>query len=288
MMSLTSRNRVWTALTGGILERPPIGEIFIDNAWLKMSGLQSLGEAIQYLRADLVVLPVVPLPQHTATNWQEWATRDLFLFGALQGPLTFFSERLGWHTLSRLIIKQPLEVNNLIRQYLDEAISKALAAHYTGCEGIVILDDLAGDKGLLFNPKFLQDIYFPLLQQALERISCNKVPVIFHSDGNILSLVPMLQEAGFWGIQGLQPSVGLSPAFFSEQTMRDWVYWGNFEFEGQGRLKNISEAEHDTTILLNDWRDFPGYIFGSSGGLYKGLSLPEIKAAYDTAIHWRR
>lgn len=284
---MTGRDRVWTALKRGHLHRPPKGEILIEFDWLRKAGFKNLEEAIAYLRADLVVLPIVPSPP-CAVNWREWSQSHVFSFGCLQGPVTFLLERLGWHPFSRLLIKQPLEARTLMTEFMLESVQQALAALDRGCEGIVIFDDLAGDKGLLINPHVLQSLYFPLIEQALEQLNCKDIPVLFHSDGNILRLVPSLKAAGFWGIQGLQPSLGLGPAFFHEPEMQGWVYWGNFDFEGAGRLKNIAEIENDVHTLLTQWQDFPGFIFGSSGGLYQGLSVPEIKAAYDAVENWKR
>ena len=283
---MLKRERVWTALTGRVTDRPPLGEILLEEAWLQAAGFPGLAAALEQLQADLAVLPLTPRTGRPATNWQEWRQSEIFLFGSFQGPVTFFSERLGWHAFSRLIIKQPVETRTLLQQYLSAAAEQAIAALQAGCDGIVVFDDLAGDKGLLINPKFFSDSYFPLLQQVLGRLDCAHVPVVFHSDGNIVSLVPALREAGFWGIQGLQPLLGITPALFQDQ--KDWIYWGNFDFEGQGRLKTAAEAEQDVVRLLDAWQDFPGFLFGSSGGLYKGLPWPAIGAAYKAAANWRR
>lgn len=283
---MLKRERVWAALTGSVTDRPPQGEILMEAAWLQAAGFPSLDVAVDHLQADLTVLPLAPRLEHQATNWQKWKQRDIFLFGSFQGPVTFFSEQLGWHAFSRLIIKQPVETRTLLQQYLSAASEQAVTALQAGCDGIVVFDDLAGDKGLLINPKFFYDSYFPLLQQVLGRLDCAHVPVVFHSDGNIVSLVPALREAGFWGIQGLQPLPGITPALFQDK--KDWVYWGNFDFEGQGRLKTAAEVEQDVGRLLDAWQDFPGFLFGSSGGLYKGLSWPAIAAAYKAVANWRR
>jgi len=283
---VTGRNRVWTALKGKGAHRPPQGEILIDEEWLANNGFANLGAAIDYLQADLVALPIMPTLS-TRLNWQEWISKDIFLFGCLQGPVTFLSERDGWQAFSRLIIKEPLQAGQVIAQFMETAVQAALIALDNGCDGFIVFDDLAGDRGLLINPKFLEDVYFPIMRAALERLNSKAVPVIFHSDGNILSIVPALRAVGFWGIQGLQPLVGIGPDIFRKRNMQDWVFWGNFDFEGDGRLKNTDEIQGDIIELLNDWSDFPGFIFGSSGGLYKGLSLPEIKLAYDTVGNWK-
>ncbi len=282
---MTGRDRVWEALLRRTLSHPPKGEILIENGWLRSAGFQDLSEVIQYLKADLVVLPVMPPPQH-GTGWQEWSRSRIFLFGRLQGPVTYFTGQYGWHDFSRLLIKDPLTARKIIADFMAQSVEAALPALDQGCEGIIVFDDLAGDKGLLINPKFLAEQYFPVMKQALEQIDCKHIPVIFHSDGYIFDLIPLLKAAGFWGIQGLQPSLHPGPDVFAG--MKDWVYWGNFDFEGQWRLKNTGEVESDVQKLLTEWQDFPGFIFGSSGGIYQGLSLPEIAAAYSVVENWNR
>ena len=285
---MTGRDRVWTALRGGILDCPPKGEILLERTWLANNQLTDLIAAVDCLQADLVVLPIAPTLARSM-NWQELTSRKVFMFSCLQGPVTFFSESLGWHEFSRLMIKKPLEVRDMMMHYLQSSAQSVLTALHDGCEGVVVFDDLAGDKGLLIHPNFLQEIYFPAMRLTLEQLDYKHVPTIFHSDGNILSIIPLLKSTGFWGIQGLQPAVvGSGPESMVVQQLKDWVFWGNFDFEGQGRLKNIFEIKTEVNELLSSWADFPGFIFGSSGGLYKGLSLPEIKAAYTAVEEYGR
>ena len=280
---MAGRDRVWTALRGGISDRPPKGEILLERAWLTNNQLTDAVAAVDCLQADKVVLPIATTLS-SLTQLREMATRNVFMFSCLHGPVTFFSESLGWHEFSRLMIKKPLEVKTMMIQYLQSSVQSILADLDNGCEGVVVFDDLAGDKGLLINPNFLKEFYFPAMRLTLEQLDYKNVPAIFHSDGNILSIIPLVKAAGFWGIQGLQPGImGSGPESLAMQELKDWVFWGNFDFEGQGRLKNTLEITQEVNELLCKWADFPGFIFGSSGGLYKGLSLAEVKAAY-TAV----
>lgn len=280
---MTGRDRVWTALRGGISDRPPKGEILLERAWLESNQLTDLIAAVDCLQSDLVVLPIAATLT-SQIHLRELTARNVFMFSCLQGPVTFFFESLGWHEFSRLVIKKPLEVKTMIIKYLQSSVQPVLAALDDGCEGVVVFDDLAGDKGLLINPNFLKEFYFPAMGLILEQLDYKNVPMFFHSDGNIVSIIPLLKATGFWGIQGLQPGiVGCGPEKLGVQELNDWVFWGNFDFEGQGRLKNTVEVTKEVHELLCNWAHFPGFIFGSSGGLYKGLSLPEVKAAY-TAV----
>lgn len=282
---MTGRKRVWAAFQGSPLDRPPKGEILITPEIVKNFSCPDLQSVLAYLDTDLVVLPV----EHADTNppWRTWAGSGYFIFGLLQGPIGFLAGEIGWHKLSHLIIKKPGEAREVMRKFIMNSVISTAAALGDGCEGIIVADDLAGNRGLLISPSFLLEYYFPLLYELLQGISCHKVPCVFHSDGNIMEIISHLREVGFWGIHGLQPSVGISAEHFRRLGMENWFFWGNFEFEGQNGLKSITEVESQVANLIKEWTGFPGYIFGSSGGLYEGLSPDVIKAAYDVVTFWR-
>lgn len=288
---MTGRERVWAALRGGPLDRPPKGEILITPGLVREFPCPDLPAMLAYLNADLVVLPAGentagPLAGHPP-DWNSWARTGYFVFAMFQGPVTFLSEKLGWPEFSRLLIKNPEHTREIMHNYLREGLKPLIAALDAGCDGIIVFDDLAGDRGPLISPAFLQENYFPLLASLLAELNCDRVPCIFHSDGNILELVRYIRATGFWGIQGLQPSVGIAPENFRRPDLANWVYWGNFEFEGRNRLKSATEIKAGIDRLLSSWAGCPGYIFGSSGGLYEGLSPEAIKTAYDTVHTWR-
>lgn len=285
-MIMNGRERVWAAFLGSPLDRPPKGEILLTPEIVKEFSCPDLQTTLAYLNIDLVVLPV-DQPDLHPSQYRAWARAGYFTFGLLQGPITVLVEKLGWHKLSRLLVKKPGEAREVMRKFITERVRLATIALEAGCDGIIVADDLAGDRGLLISPAFLVANYFPLLADLLQGIGCRQVPCVFHSDGYILELIAHLREAGFWGIHGLQPSVGIGADSFRRQGLEDWVFWGNFEFEGQSGLKTVKEVENQVSNLLRAWTGFPGYIFGSSGGLYKGLSPEVIKAAYNVVTAWR-
>lgn len=278
---ITGRQRVWAAFNGGPSDRPPKGEILITPEMCQEFPIPDLGSILAYLAADLVVLPVGGNP-----DWQPWFNSDYFVFALSSGPLTETSGKLGWYNFSRMLVKSPNELKELFAKHLNNSIRSITKTLDAGCDGIILADDLAGARGPLISPVFLAESYFPMLKAMLEEIGCRQVPWVFHSDGNILGQIDLIKEAGFWGIHGLQPTAGLKPEHFHREGLANWVFWGNFEFEGQARLKTKEEVKLEVQNLLFNWSDFPGYIFGSSGGLYKGLAPGAVKAAYDSVAAW--
>lgn len=273
------RNRVWAALNRNFADRPPKGEIVIDSELVRHFPVSNLEEVLAYLNADLVTLKIDE--KIKVSNWRYWQEQDYFSFGLLQGPFTLMLDNLGWNETSYLIVRNPEETEKLMKKYLTESRVLADEALSSGCEGIILADDLADNRGLIISPDYLQNYYFPVLSKLLEKLNRKYIPFIFHSDGNILDIVPMLKNTGFWGIQSLQPSAGININSFSGDLVEDWVFWGNFAFEDKYEMKTAQKVKTDVENLLAVWREVPGYIFGSSGGLYRGIPAEIIKTAYD-------
>jgi uroporphyrinogen decarboxylase len=274
---VTGRERVWKALNNEPGDRPPRGELLFTREFVRNSGCMNLWELVFQLDQDLVTLP---LDGTGPSAWATWKTRVLFPMGCLSGPLSQLMETLGWRGMALLVVKERDQAVRIMESYLDGWADRIIKACDMGCEGVVLADDIAGGRGLLVSPDFLKTCYFPLLSRFIKAPQFKGLPFIFHSDGNLREMIPQVRGAGFSGIHGLQPSVGIAPEAFDAMGMGKFVFWGNFEFEGDGRLKDVLEVKKEVKTLLKRWERFPGYIFGSSGGIYGALDYRTVKQAH--------
>jgi len=290
---MTGRERVLHALRGIRTERPAMGEILVAPELTSKFSCAGLERVLSRLGADIAVLHIEECPS-TAPCAVSFIEAGYFVFGLGPGPFAILVRELGWIRACRLIVKDPLKVRRMIQTAAKATASWVALAQEGGCDGIIIADDLAGSCGLLVSPASLKELYFPVLADLLGKKGADSMPFIFHSDGNILELIAPLMEAGFRGIHGLQPSAGITPEILGLEKWKNRVFWGNFEYEGRERLKSKEEVQAEIKGLLKRWADFPGYIFGSSGGLYGALSPETIEAAYeavsslhvtDTSVH---
>lgn len=281
----TSRQNVWAVLKGEKADYIPKGEVLITEDIIKAFPNPNLEEILSQLDADLVTLPI---GENAAENtWREWAAKPYFVFGSLDGPFLATGNKMEWSNLLRLMRKDKAEAQSIMKKEMEVSVKNALHALDQGCEAIIVAEAIGSNGGLLFSSAYLEENYLPLLEQMLKPFEQQNIPVIFHSVGQILQLIPFLKELGFWGVQGLQPSVGISPQSFLPKAGH-WTYWGNFEFEDYSRLKTPDDVSREVSLLLDSWAEFPGYIFGSYGGLYKGLSPEAITAAYQSVNDWNK
>ncbi|MCR6544635.1 uroporphyrinogen decarboxylase family protein [Dehalobacterium formicoaceticum] len=274
---MNGRDRVWQAISGQGADRPPKGEMFIAPGMMKLFQQKDLPSLLQYLNADLVTFemwqPEIP--------WNSWRQEGYFTMGLYQGPLTMLIKQTDFTQMCYLVVREPKEAAKTMKAIIQDTRGQIDRALKEGCEGVLLADDLAGTDGLMVSPRFLQEYYFPLLADLIAEYGKDQVPFLFHSDGQVLDLVPMLKNTGFRGIQCLQPSCGIGPHNFDFKEYDDWVFWGNFEYEDGPDIKSLERVKEEIPLLLKKWQHHPRYIFGSSGGLYEDLSPEIIKAAYD-------
>lgn len=272
------RLRVWNALRKTKSDRPPKGEMVIEDAFLREAGL-SREALLEELQADLVSLPV---DFRSRVDWSYWSGKDYFTFALINGPFNTLIESLGWVRASEWIVHKPSISRGFMGNYLESIYKVAAGALEGGCEGLILGDDLAGKSGLLVDPAYLRRYYFPELRCWLKKMQVSDIPILFHSDGDVAGIIPDLARAGFWGIHGLQPDAGMNPGVVPPEMIKTWVWWGNLQFEGPLGLKDPFQLKSEAIKLCRDWGRAPGYILGSCGGLYPGLPLELVRAAYRT------
>jgi len=76
------------------------------------------------------------------------------------------------------------------------------------CRVMLIGQDICDNRGPMVSPEVLDDIYFPFVKKSLSPLKEAGIRIIWHSDGNIMPIVPQLINAGVDGFQGFQESVG--------------------------------------------------------------------------------
>jgi uroporphyrinogen decarboxylase len=76
--------------------------------------------------------------------------------------------------------------------------------------GIWIYDDIGANAGPMVSPRTYERVFQPIMAEmvaAYQRAGADFV--VFHVDGNLLPLLPMLIDAGIDGIQPCEPKAGM-------------------------------------------------------------------------------
>lgn len=170
----------------------------------------------------------------------------------------------------RLLMDMAMEENfchelfTRVSEYLTQIALESLRRGDTWDAGIWVCDDSANKKTPMFSPamweKYLLPNYIKMID-TLHAHGCKNV--FFHSDGNIAPFLDLLAEAGFNGLNPLEPRCGLDLVKLRNKYGKKFVFFGgvcNTEILPRGNKKEI---EAHVRPLIDLGRD-GGLIIGSA------------------------
>lgn len=93
-----------------------------------------------------------------------------------------------------------------VTDHFEQMALETLRRTQTYETGLFVYDDMAGLKGPMFSPRMFARYFLPRYQRiiaACRAAGCQHF--YFHSDGNVAPLLDLLLEAGFEGVNPLEP-----------------------------------------------------------------------------------
>ncbi len=152
---------------------------------------------------------------------------------------------IGFVEFTKYLYEKPKFIEKVVEfqtefhlKYLD-AICKA------GNEIILYGDDLGHKKGLLINPKYIEQYFGPAYRRIAEFIHKQNKKLIFHSCGNIYKLLDKFIEWGFDGLLTLEPTASMDLEQVRKLVGHKLVLIGNIDVSYllvRGSKKEIEDA----------------------------------------------
>ena len=140
--------------------------------------------------------------------------REVFFVPGLAGPgLMGIHGEVGLEAFSYYLADCPDIIPELLEYNTLLALSEA--SHYPDDHGIALGflgDDIAFKSGPLLSPSWLRTHYFPRLARIIAAWHARGIKVLFHSDGNLNSILDDLVEAGIDGLNPIEVLAGMDVA----------------------------------------------------------------------------
>ncbi len=161
-------------------------------------------------------------------------------------------------------------------------ISIEIIKNFDNIPFVLIADDLAGANGLMINPEKFRELYIPRLLKILEPFNKKNIPIVFHCDGNLENVIPILIECGILGVHPVQPSCNNIYDLKKKYNGR-FALFGNIEtvLLAGGPEQKI---ENDIKVHCDRLKEGGGYILGSSSSIFDGIP-PENFISMINAVH---
>jgi uroporphyrinogen decarboxylase len=189
-------------------------------------------------------------------------------FGTHIGPFTAGYLAMGMENFFPRLIKDPAFIHQLMAVRTEWCIAMFQKAADLGAEVLVLGDDSGHGGGPMISPKMWRDFIFPYHRQIVDALD---VPVIWHSDGNVESLLPMAIEAGFVGFHGLDPMAGMDLGKIKQAFGRDLILIGNVDIRVLFS-PDLEPVRKEVDRCIHQGTPGGGYMIASCNSINEGMN----------------
>ncbi len=175
---------------------------------------------------------------------------------------------------------RPEFVKAVIERSTEWVIALVEQACMIEVEFIILGDDAADNNRPLVSPQMFHNLILPEYKKIIQAAD---VPIIWHSDGNVVSLLPMIIDAGFSGVHSLEPKANIDLSEIKEGFGEKLVLVGNIDTTQVLCQSDIDIVRKDVERAISQGALGGGYLFSSSNSLFEGHNIEAILAAYNHA-----
>jgi hypothetical protein len=238
-------------------------------------------------------------PEVTAQRWLE-----LDAWGRFLKPLVWIPGhmcgKVGWMWYSQVGYENYLMAHALYPEALERLFAfegaegrlrnRAIAGTIREYDLVPIVycgEDICGNDGPLCSPRLLREIYFPHLKSAVEPLVESGVHWLWHSDGDIMPIVPDLMACGIDGYQGFEEDKGMDLATLARTRCRNGrlpALCGSVSVSST-MYRTPDEVRSDVRRMVELARGRGGgVILATSSTMMENMPLENVLAFYAAAL----
>lgn len=215
------------------------------------------------------------------------AKNDFFVFWIVNGAFQSLMNLQGMMSLFTDISQSPDKVQKALQRASAKVTVTMEEGVHAGAHGIILADDIAYNQGTYISPGFVHQYLVPLWKHQVDCAKKMGVPIFFHSDGNLNTVLPDIVTAGFDGLQCMEPTAGMDLLSIKNQYGKKLCLMGNVDPtllsspDDMGPETSLdSTLEKTVNTLMTTARTNCGVIFGTCCGLHEGMSFKKVDFMY--------
>jgi uroporphyrinogen decarboxylase len=197
----------------------------------------------------------------------------MLMYGSHLGPFMGAYMAMGFERFFLRLLDNPGQVHEILENRTEWAIAMYRHAIRLGAEILVMGEDAAHKQAPMISPKMWREFVYPYHRRIVESLDR---PIIFHSDGNILPMLPQVIEAGFMGYHSLEPAAGIDLAGVKREYGKDLILIGNVDVRILAG-DNLSAVRQEVDRCIAAGSPGGGYMISTCNSIFKGLN-PEAVA----------
>ncbi len=188
---------------------------------------------------------------------------------------------------------QPKFYHRLCERFME--INLAFADKFYGkigkyLDAAMVFDDLGNQTGPLMSMDDYREFYKPYQAETINHIRKYIRPeakIILHSCGSVYHFIPEFIEIGVDVLNPVQPLAGnMEPWRLKKEFGRDMAFLGGFDVQKLLPLGNIEEIRKGVEILIGEYAQGGGFVFGASQIIQCNTPPENITAMFDAAYEY--
>jgi len=209
------------------------------------------------------------------------ANTDFFSVGLVNSVFEDVYNLIGFNEYLMVLATEPERLRYLAQLCAEYEVAKASRFLDLGADMIVIVEDIAHNTGTFISPLALRSEIFPYMTWQVEHIKRHRdVPVLFHSDGDLNTVLDDIVSCGYDGLQSLQPSANMDIARIKAAYGDRLCLMGNIDINYVlpfGSTQEVRDAVRDTIRVAAPGG---GYILSTCNTLIRAIPPENGLAMY--------
>ncbi len=193
---------------------------------------------------------------------------------------------LGLGLLIKLIRKNKSKIKRYIDLRTKIGVNGAKLWAETDFDVFFLCDDTALKNTTMINPKYHRELIVPAYKKIINEIRKAGKYVIFHSDGFTEPYFDGLIEAGFHGVESLEPMAGMDLKHLKETYGDKLCLIGNIDVSQLLPYGTEDEVRHKVKDCIRDAGNGGGYIMSACTDITNSCKLENVLTMISTVKNY--
>ncbi len=188
----------------------------------------------------------------------------------------------GYEGLLVAIAQEPELVRGLVDLSVQINIEMAQEVARCGADFVFTGDDYASAEAPLMSPKSFRELFYPGLKRVVAGFHEAGLPVIKHTDGNIMPLLDMILDSGIDCLDPIDPIAGMDIADIKAKHGSRVALKGNVDCAHTLTFKTEQEVVQETLQVIAKAARGGGLILSSSNSIHSAVKPGNYLAMWNT------
>ncbi len=277
---MTSQERIKATLEFNIPDRVGIYDSFCEKT-LEFWHNQGLDREINFQDYFDFDFRLFKLGEDLEADYKQAKDKEKFITLSACGPFEKVKQDMGFEAALIALSRQPKFIEEKVGENCDSIIEEYTHLKNRGFlfDGFFFWEDIAYQKGLLFSQGSYEKILFRFHKKLCSFFRKEGMAVIFHSDGDIREIIPLLIETGISALHPLESSCGIDIRELKREYKKDVVLFGNIDTRKLSHTKEAAAKEIKNKLSIA--KD-GGYICCFDSPIPETVSLDNYRFALKT------